>query len=242
MWHLNWMPLAFLAGSRSHKQLLRFTGEIWVNVCCQALKAPIPLLRAHVVSRMQYACQNFVLDQYGEHVLTCKQHTGAIAGHDHVMNVSAQLARKSSLRVRANRKFDTTAADNNTQEDVQAMEFGIPRYDNLVRDVSLVCDRIGSSTQHASGLNSKLQLGDYLNVGALSKISQFRRDYAFKNIACIPAILFLVGKILPEFLRLLLVMANVQMVGISISMGMKTTLRVSASSGVELAHSAIIGI
>ena len=48
-----------------------------------------------------------------DHVLTCKKHTGAIAGHDHVMNVTAQLARKSGLKVRVNRKVDTTAADNN---------------------------------------------------------------------------------------------------------------------------------
>jgi len=63
----------------------------------------------------QCACKKFVLDQYGDHVLTCKKHTGAIAGHDHVMNVTAQLARNSGLKVRVNRKVETTAADNNKQ-------------------------------------------------------------------------------------------------------------------------------
>ena len=57
-----------------------------------------------------------------DHVLTCKKHTGAIAGHDHVMNVTAQLARNSGLKVRVNCKVDTTTADNNKQGDVQAME------------------------------------------------------------------------------------------------------------------------
>jgi len=103
-----------------------------------------------------------MLDQHGGHVLTCKKHTGAIAGYDHVVNVSAQLARNSVLRVRVNRKVATTVAVKSKQGDVQAMEFGIPGYDDLVWDVSLVCDRIGSSTQH--GLNGKLQLGDYLNA------------------------------------------------------------------------------
>jgi len=73
------------------------------------------------------------------------------------MNVSVQLARSSGLRVRINRKVATTAADSNEQGDVQAMEFGIPGYNDLVWDVSLVSYRIGSSTQH--GLNGKLQLG-----------------------------------------------------------------------------------
>jgi len=121
-----------------------------------------------------------VLDQYGDHVLTRKKHTGAITGHDHVMNVSVQLARNSGLRVRINREVATTAADSNKQGDVQAMEFGIPAYDDLVWDVSLVSDRIGSSTQH--GLNGKLQLGDYLKAWARIKNNSYKRDYAAKNI------------------------------------------------------------
>jgi len=56
------------------------------------------------------------------------------------------------------------------------MEFGIPGYDDLVWNVSLVCDGIGSSTRH--GLNGKLQLGDYLDARARIKINRYRRDYA----------------------------------------------------------------
>ena len=61
------------------------------------------------------------------------------------MNVSAQLARNSGLRVRINRKVEPTAADSIKQGDVQAMELGIPGYDDLAWDVSLVSDRLGSS-------------------------------------------------------------------------------------------------
>ena len=76
--------------------------------------------------------------------------------------------------------------------------------------MSLVSDRINSSTQH--GLNGKLHLGDYLNARARSKIGKFRRDYAAKNIAFAPAILSVAGKIHPEFLRLLWVLADMQTV------------------------------
>ena len=121
------------------------------------------------------------------YALTCKKNTGAIIGHDHFMKVSAQLVRNNAgLRVRVNRKFATTAADDNKQGDVQAMEFGIPGFNDLVWDVFLVSDRIGSSTQY--DLNGKLQLGDYLNARACRKIGKFRRDYAAKNIAFAPAI------------------------------------------------------
>ena len=50
-WHLTWMPLVFLASLWPQRQPTRFTGEIWVNFFCQALGAPIPLLRAHAVAR-----------------------------------------------------------------------------------------------------------------------------------------------------------------------------------------------
>ena len=63
-----------------------------------------------------------------------------------------------------------------------------------------------------SGLNGKLQLGDYLNARARAKIGKFRRDYAAKNIEFAPAILSVASKIHPEFLRLLWVLADIQTV------------------------------
>jgi len=90
------------------------------------------------------------------------------------------------------------------------MEFGIPGYNDLVWDVSLVSDRIGSSMQH--GLNGKLQLGDYLNTWDCHKIGKFRRDHTAKNIDFAPAILLVAGKIYPEFLCLLWVLADMQTV------------------------------
>ena len=204
------MQFAVLASFRPQRQPTRFICEICVIFFCQALGAPISLLRAHAVAHTQFACQIFVLDQYGDHVLTCKKHPGAIAGHDHVINVSAQRARNSGLRVCVNRKVATTAADSNKQGDVQAIQFCIPGYVDLVCDVSLVCDRIGSSTQR--GLNGNLQLCDHLHARARSKISKFRRDYAAKNIALVPAILSVAGRIHPEFLGLMWVMADIQTV------------------------------
>jgi len=210
VWYLTWMPLAVLVRLRAQRQPTRFTGEIWVNFSCQTLGAPIPLLRAHAVARTQCTCRKFELDQYGDHVLTCKKHTGTIAGHDHVMNVSAQLAHYSGLTARVNHKVVTTAADSDKQGDVQAMEFSIPGYNDLVWDVSLVSDRINSSTQH--GLNGKLQVSNYLNARTRSKIGKFRRDYAAKNVAFALAILSVADKIHPELLRPLWVLADMQTV------------------------------
>jgi len=240
VWHLNWMPLAFLASLRPKRQPTRFTGEIWVNFFCQALGAPIPLLHAHAVTCTQCACQKFVLDQYRDHVLTCKKHTGAIAGHDHVMNVSAQRARNSGLRVHINRKVATTAADSNKQGDVQAMEFGIPGYNDLVWDVSIVSHKIGSSTQH--GLDGKLQLGDYLDVRARIKNNRYKRDYAARtSLSHLQSFLSL-AKFILNFYVSCACWLTCRRSSTSISLGTKRTSGMSVSSGVGLAHSATIGM
>jgi len=91
------------------------------------------------------------------------------------------------------------------------MELGIPGYDDLVWGVSLVCDRIDSSTQDI--LTGKVELGDYFNARARNKISKFRRDFAAKNIAFAPVIQCVTGKIYPEFIRFMWVMADMQTVG-----------------------------
>ena len=104
-------------------------------------------------------------------------------------------------------------------------------FDFEIRDVRLVCDRIGISTQH--GINGRLQLGDYFHARTRGKIRRYRRDYATKNIAFVPAILSVTGNIHPEFLLLLWMMTDRQL-SISMSLGMKMTSEVSVSSGVVL--------
>jgi len=49
------------------------------------------------------------IDPLGDHVLTCKQHTGSIRGHNHLMDVVASLSRDSKIGpVRVNHKVSTT--------------------------------------------------------------------------------------------------------------------------------------
>jgi len=124
-------------------------------------------------------------------------------------------------------------------EQVKILLKSVKCFDFEIRDVRLVCDRIGISTQH--GINGRLQLGDYFHARTRGKIRRYRRDYAIKNIACVPAILSVAGKIHPEFLRLLWMMTD-RRLSISMSLGMKMTSGVSVSSGVVLAYSAIIGM
>ena len=51
-----------------------------------------------------------------------------------------------------------------------------------------------------------------LTLGLVSQTTDTKRDYAAKNIAFVPAILSVTGKIHPEFLRLLWVLTDMQTV------------------------------
>jgi len=83
------------------------------------------MLQAHAVARTMCSCKNFSLDPQGDLVLACKKHTGATRGHNHVMDILAQLACNTGYSVRINHKVSTTAATSNKQGDVELVNFGI---------------------------------------------------------------------------------------------------------------------
>jgi len=62
----------------------------------------------------------------GDRVLTCKQHTGSIHGHNHLMDVLANLARASNIgtvRVTGNHKVSPTGDGTSKQGDVEISNF-----------------------------------------------------------------------------------------------------------------------
>jgi len=139
----------------------------------------------------------------GDHVLACKKHTAATRGHNHVMDVLAQLARNTGYSVRINHKASTTAIASNKQGDVELVNFGLVGSNNLVIDVSICCDHIGNSTVNYGHLNGKINTDDYLQARAGAKDRKYKEDFAAVGTTFAPAIMSVAGKIHPEFLRLL---------------------------------------
>ena len=90
--HINWNPLGFLSDLSAHKIVTRFPPDVWEAFCCRSFGAPIPKMLAHAQSRTLCSCK-MGIDPLGDHVLTCKQHTGSIRGHNHLMDVVACLSR-----------------------------------------------------------------------------------------------------------------------------------------------------
>jgi len=68
------------------------------------------MLQAHAVALMMRSYKNFALNPQGDYVLTYKMHTGATRGHNHIVDVVAQLARHTGYSMRVNHKMWTTAA------------------------------------------------------------------------------------------------------------------------------------
>jgi len=94
--HINWNPLGFLSDLSAHKPEIetRFPPDVWQAFFCRSFGAPIPKMLAHAQSRTLCSCK-MGIDPVGDHVVTCKQHTGSIRGHNHLMDVVACLSRDS---------------------------------------------------------------------------------------------------------------------------------------------------
>jgi len=133
--HINWNPLGFLSDLSAHKIEIRFPPDVWQAFFCRSFGAPIHKMLAHAQSRTLCSCK-MGINPLGDHVLTCKQHTGSIRGHNHLMDVVACLLRDSKIvPVRVNHKVSTTGDGTRKQ--------------GLVTDVYFVCEFKGSS--RASG-------------------------------------------------------------------------------------------
>jgi len=124
--------------------------------------APILMLKAHAMALTMCSCKNFSLNPQGHHVLTCKKHMGATRGHNHIMDVLAQLARNIGYSVRINHKVSKTEAASNKQGNVELVKFVLDGSNNLVIDVLICCDHIGNSTVNNEHRNVKMQTNDYL--------------------------------------------------------------------------------
>jgi len=115
------------------------------------------------------------IDPLGDHVLTCKQNTGSIRGHNHLMDVVASLSRDSKIGpVRVNHKVSTTGDGTRKQGDVEISDFPISLRDGLVIDVSFVCEFKGSSRAPGGWDNGVRHSNDVLQVHANVKNIQGR--------------------------------------------------------------------
>ena len=93
---------------------------------------------------------------------------------------------------------------------LELVNFGLDGFNNLVIDVLICCDHIGNSTVNNGHLNGKMHTNDYLQARAGVKDRMYKEDHAGVGIAFASPIVSVAGRIHPEFLRLLWVLADKQ--------------------------------
>ena len=94
-WNLKWGPLSWMADITAQRPVTRFSLDLWMSFFCRSVGVPTPMLQAHAMFWTMCLCKNFSLDPQRDHMLACKKHTGATRGHNHVMDVLAQLDRNT---------------------------------------------------------------------------------------------------------------------------------------------------
>jgi len=172
--HLNWSPLGFMSDLSTNKLGTRFLLDVWQAFFCRSLGAPNPKMLANAHSHTICSCKTCI-DPLGDHVLTCKQHTGSICGHNHLMDVVASLSRDSKIGpVRVNHKVSTTGDGTRKQGDVKISKFPISLRDSLVIDVSFVCGFKGSSSASGEWNNNVCHSNDVLQARAKVKNNKYK--------------------------------------------------------------------
>jgi len=169
------------------------------------------------------------VDPLGDHVLTCKQYTGSICGHNHLMDVVASLSRDSKIcPVRVNHKVLTTGDGTCKQGDVEISNFPISLWNGLVIDVSFVCEFKGSSRAPGGWDNSVRHSNDVLQARANVKNNKYKDVYGVIHKAFAPAIIGMSSQIHTDFLRLLWVLTDKQMQSYYECMSEEDTIRTEA--------------
>jgi len=135
---------------------------------------------ARAQTRTTYACK-IRNSPLGDHLLTCKKHTGSIRGHNHFMDVLANLARSSkicSLHVRVDPRVSTTGDGSHKQDDVEIMPFPLAGFDGLVIDCSVACEFADSSRADGGWRNGQLHTNDILEACARVKTNEYMDAYS----------------------------------------------------------------
>jgi len=133
--HLNWNPVGFLSELSQQKSVTRFPPDVWKVFFCRSFGAPIPKMLAHDHSCTLCSCK-MCINPLGDHVLTCKQHTGSTRSHNDLIQIVASLLRDSKISpVRVNHKMSRGTLKHG---DIENSNFPISLRDGLVIDVSFV--------------------------------------------------------------------------------------------------------
>ena len=187
----------------------------WQSWFCQFLGVPIPALGPFWKEQRVCACGRHVIDEYGDHVHACKQHTSSTkSAHETILDAVEALCHQAGLSTER-RNIPTVKKQNGKtgQGDLVIKGANIGGDTNLIIDVALIHEFGGNHMVDVS-LNGKLrhaQPDKLLESAARTKVHRYREAYATRSgitYAFLPCVMSTSGRIHGEFLRFLYILAH----------------------------------
>ena len=213
--NLIWKPMSWLGHISPKGPEAAWVLPLWQTFVCTALGVPVPVLAALPTQpnlpRVKCGCKQFDLDFYGDHVSTCIAHAGATKSHDWMVGQLRPLFQTTGHKVKTQGITQSSGLKRGDLEIINYLQDAAGKR-NLVIDVSITHDRIGSSKSnpHLNGTLSHPNAPDApLNQAAQRKVHKYRNAYANNHtISFLPAITSTSTRMHGEFLRLIFLQAH----------------------------------
>ncbi len=191
------------------------TERDWQSWFCQFLGVPIPALGPLWKEQRVCACGRHVIDEYGDHVHSCKKHSGSTkSAHETVLDAVEALCHQAGLSTER-RNIPTIVKQNGKtgQGDLVIKRANVGGDANLIIDVALIHEFGGNHMADVS-LNGTLrhaQPDKLLEAAARTKVRRYREAYATRpgvTYAFLPCVMSTSCRIHGEFLRFLYILAH----------------------------------
>ena len=187
----------------------------WSSWFCQYIGVPIPKLQQATSPQLVCPCNRHIIDVHGDHIHTCKKHTGSRKdAHETILTALEQICNDSGFSTRRS-NIPTVDKSNGKpgRGDLVVKDAHLGGFRDLVVDVVCTHEFGGSHLADVS-LNGQLRDHDpnrLLENEARKKVERYRDGYANRNgttYAFLPCAMTSSGRIHGEFLRLLYILAH----------------------------------
>ena len=182
---------------------------------CQLLGVPLPQLVPLAREGRVCACGRHVIDEFGDHIHSCKKHTGSTkAAHETLLDALEALCFQAGIKTERRNIPSVTKPNRKIgRGDLVLLNVNIGGHRHLIIDVALNHEFGGNHMADVTR-NGAMRAADparLLEATARTKIARYREGYANRNgvtYAFLPCVMSTSGRMHGEFLRLLFIIAH----------------------------------
>ena len=145
----------------------------WTSYHCQYLGLTIPHLAEF--KHHECPCKRFAIDDFGDHLHTCRQHAGATSGaHEHILTALQRLFTRAEYRT--DRKH-VPHSRGLKKADLLIKDFQLQGVRDVIVDVTCRHEFRGScANQERNGEPSHLDVNRALDAAVEEKLDHYQHD------------------------------------------------------------------